>query len=313
MTTPAALPAPPAAIAARGLSRAFGTLVAVDAVDLTVGAGAILGLLGPDGAGKSTVLRMLATVLRPTGGDADVLGASVLTGQDHIRPRLGYMPQHFCLYPDLTVDENVEFFATVRGIDRPERRRRRDDLLGRMGMAGVGRRRAGRLSGGMKQKLMLAVTLLTQPALLLLDEPTTGVDPVSRREFWSILRDLHDGGTTIVVATPYMDEAERCTDLAFLDAGRITRTGTPAEITAAVPGVLVEIAADSARDVVADARGRPHVVSAHVLGDLARVVWDGDPTPAVVATELGVPTGSVRAATMDMETAFTVLAERGDR
>jgi ABC-2 type transport system ATP-binding protein len=309
MTSPdAASPRP--AIEIRGLTRRFGPLVAVDSIDLTVPDGSVFGLLGPDGAGKSTLLRMLATVLGPTSGEAHVLGASVRTGQRRIRPRIGYMPQRFCLYPDLTVYENVDFFATVRGIGARERRGRRDELLARMGMTDAGRRRAGRLSGGMKQKLMLAVTLLTEPTLLLLDEPTTGVDPVSRREFWDILRELGGRGTTIVVATPYMDEAARCSDLAFLDAGRITRTGTPAEVTAAVPGELFEVASRDARAVVTSARGRPHVVSAHVLGEFARVVWDGDPSPAALAAALDVPAADVRTVPMDMETAFTVLAER---
>lgn len=312
MTTPVTA-SPRTAVAARGLTRAFGPLVAVDDVDLTVPDGSVFGLLGPDGAGKSTLLRMLATVLRPTSGDADVLGASVLTGQESIRPHIGYMPQRFCLYPDLTVHENIDFFATVRGIGARDRRNRRDELLARMGMTDAARRRAGRLSGGMKQKLMLAVTLLTEPALLLLDEPTTGVDPVSRREFWDILRELGRRGTTIVVATPYMDEAARCSHLAFLDSGRITRTGTPADVTAAVPGALFEVAAQDPRDVVAVAHGRPQVLSAHVLGEFARIVWDGDPTPAAVAAALAVPVSDVRSVPMDMETAFTVLAERADR
>lgn len=227
-------------ITVQGLSRSFGAIRAVDGLDLTVPAGSIFGLLGPDGAGKSTLLRLLATVLVPDAGEAEVCGQP-LTRPERITPRIGYMSQQTFLYPDLTVAENLDFFATLRGVPRAERRRRADSLLASMGMAEFRKRAFGKLSGGMKQKAMLATTLMHSPELLLLDEPTTGVDPVSRREFWHILAGLHDpthegGGRTVVVATPYLDEAERCTDIAFMLAGKLTHHGTPAEIKARVPG-----------------------------------------------------------------------------
>lgn len=216
------------AIETDGLTRRFGDIVAVDDVSLTVPSGAVLGLLGPDGAGKSTLIRLLATVLRPDAGQASVAGADVVKHPGRVTPRIGYMSQQFCMYPDLTVAENLEFFAVLRGVSAAARRARAERLLQAMGMAEFTERQAGRLSGGMKQKLMLASTLMHEPDILLLDEPTTGVDPVSRREFWQILASLHAAGSTVLVATPYMDEAERCTHVAFMADGRITRSGTPA-------------------------------------------------------------------------------------
>ena len=307
MTTP-----PPAvpAIEAEGLHRSFGDVVAVDGVDLSVPAGTVLGLLGPDGAGKSTLIRMLATVLRPDGGDARIQGFSVNRQAHQVTPRIGYMSQKFALYPDLSVAENIEFFARLRGVPRGERRERSRALLTGMGLADFLGRQAGRLSGGMKQKLFLATTLMHRPDVLLLDEPTTGVDPVSRREFWRILADLNRAGTTVLVATPYMDEAERCTDVIFLDGGRVRHRGTPAEIKALLPGRLFELRAAEPRAALAAVRGLPGVLAAHLYGDIVRVLFDADDVAAVEAALAGEGIdGAVRAAAVDMETAFAVLAE----
>lgn len=297
----------PTAVTTVGLTKQFGTLTAVAAVNLDVPVGSVFGLLGPDGAGKSTLLKMLATVLTPTAGDATIDGRSIITDAAGVRPRIGYMPQQFCMYPDLTVAENVEFFATIRGVGRAERRDRAAALLGSLGLAEFTNRRAGRLSGGMKQKLMLATTLMTDPDLLLLDEPTTGVDPLSRREFWRIIADLHAQGRTLVVATPYMDEAERCTDIAFLDTGQITRAGTPAEIKALVPGVLFEVVGPEPRALLARAANHPDVATSHLLGAAARIVWTAAPQAFAPAFDLDPDT--VTAIPVDMETAFAVIAE----
>jgi ABC-type Na+ transport system ATPase subunit NatA len=202
------------AVQAAGLGRSFGQNRAVDGVDLTIPIGMIFGLLGPDGAGKSTLIRMLATVLAPDTGDATIFGNSVRRSPGRVIPRIGYMSQNFSMYPDLSVSENLNFFATLRGISRAERKPRAAALMSAMGLVEFADMRARNLSGGMKQKLMLAATLIHQPDLLLLDEPTTGVDPVSRREFWRILARLHREGRTVLVSTPYMDEAERCSYLA---------------------------------------------------------------------------------------------------
>ncbi len=288
----------------RALARTFGEVRAVDGVDLAISEGAVFGLLGPDGAGKSTLIRMLATVLRPSGGTATVLGHDVVADADEITGRIGYMSQRFSMYPDLTIAENLDFFATVRGVGKALRRTRSAELLESMGLAEFGTRQAGRLSGGMKQKLMLATTLMHAPDLLLLDEPTTGVDPVSRREFWRILAGLHRDGKTVLVATPYMDEAERCTHIAFLEAGRIKQAGTPDEVKALVPGRLVEVTAPDPRAALAELRDAPGVLSAHLLGNLVRVLWD---SPADPGAALPYP---CRVVPIDMETVFALLAER---
>ncbi len=298
------------AIEASGLRRTFGDIVAVDGVELSVPPGAVLGLLGPDGAGKSTLIRMLATVLRPDAGDARVQGFSVTRQAAQVTPRIGYMSQKFALYPDLTVAENIEFFARLRGVPAGERKERSHQLLAGMGLADFLDRQAGRLSGGMKQKLFLATTLMHRPEVLLLDEPTTGVDPVSRREFWRILADLHRAGTTVLVATPYMDEAERCTDVIFLDGGRVRHHGSPAQIKALVPGRLFELRTTEPRAALAIIEGLPGVLAAHLYGDIVRVVLDVQDVAQAetVLAQAGV-SGAVRAAEVDMETAFAVLAE----
>ena len=297
-------------IEASGLTRRFGDIVAVDGVDLNVPAGAVLGLLGPDGAGKSTLIRMLATVLRPDAGHAAIAGFSVTRQAGKVTPRIGYMSQKFALYPDLSVAENIEFFARLRGVPPGERGERSRELLTGMGLIDFLDRQAGRLSGGMKQKLFLAVTLMHRPEVLLLDEPTTGVDPVSRREFWRILAGLHRAGTTVLVATPYMDEAERCTDVIFLDGGRVRHRGTPSEIKALVPGRLFEFRTALPREALAVAETVPGVLAAHLYGDVVRLLFEtADATEVETRlTDAGL-SGAVRPTAVDMETAFAVLAE----
>ncbi len=310
--TATATPADPA-IRARGLRRSFGETVAVADLDLEVAAGAVFGLLGPDGAGKSTLIRMLATVLRPNAGDAWVFGRSVVSESRQVTPRIGYMSQRFSMYPDLSVAENLEFFATIRGVGRADRRTRSASLLAGMGLDEFTDRQAQHLSGGMKQKLMLATTLMHEPDLLLLDEPTTGVDPVSRREFWRILAGLHRAGKTVLVATPYMDEAERCTQIAFLARGEVLQSGTPEEIKARVPGRFVEVTASQPRVALATVQDLPGVSSAHLLGDVVRVLWSGsgEPEPALGAalTAAGVSAAGTREVSPDMETVFAYLAD----
>ena len=296
------------AVTTRGLSRRFGEVLAVDSLDLDIAEGAVFGLLGPDGAGKSTLIRMLATVLRPDAGEARVFGHSVTTERERVTPRIGYMSQRFSMYPDLTVEENLAFFATVRGVTRAERRSRSASLLESMGLAEFSHRQAQFLSGGMKQKLMLATTLMHSPDLLLLDEPTTGVDPVSRREFWRILAGLHREGRTVLVATPYMDEAERCTRIAFLSGGSVRQSGTPEEVKARVPGRQLEVSAPDPRAALAALAGVPGVASAHLLGDVVRVLWSPSDDPARLLPLLPECAG-VREIPPDMEAVFAYLAE----
>jgi len=314
MSTPTS---PQLAVQATGLTRSFGETLAVTDVDLAVPAGAVFGLLGPDGAGKSTLIRMLATVLSPDAGEAEVFGHSVVSDRNAAKPLIGYMSQRFSLYPDLSVAENLEFFARIRGVGRAERKQRSASLLESMGLAEFAGRQAQHLSGGMKQKLMLATTLMHSPDLLLLDEPTTGVDPVSRREFWRILAGLHQDGKSVIVATPYMDEAERCTQIAFIDRGRIQNQGTPAQIKALVPGRLLEVLADDPRAALAALRELPEAISPHLFGDVVRVLWQlpDDPAQVIVPalTRSGVDGVQLRGTDMDMESAFAFLAETAAR
>jgi ABC-2 type transport system ATP-binding protein len=229
---------------------------------------------------------------------------------DRVTSQIGYMSQQFCLYPDLTVAENVEFFARLRGVSKADRRTRSASLLAGLGLADVTTRRAGRLSGGMKQKLMLATTLMHEPRLLLLDEPTTGVDPVSRREFWQILARIRSEGRTVLVATPYMDEAERCTHVAFMEAGRITRHGSPAEIKASLPGRVLEVGASDPRAVLAAITGVEGVGQAHLLGDHVRVLWSGGATTELASrlAAAGI-TAEIDEVPADMEAVFAYLAQ----
>jgi ABC-2 type transport system ATP-binding protein len=254
------------------------------------------------------------TVLTPNSGDALIFGDSVVHAHRRITPRIGYMSQRFSMYPDLSVSENLEFFARIRGVPAALRRARSASLLESMELAEFSDRQAQFLSGGMKQKLMLASTLMHEPDLLLLDEPTTGVDPLSRLEFWRIIADLRAAEKTILVATPYMDEAERCTDIAFMDAGHIPHTGTPAEVKSLVPGTLFEVAAPDPRAALAAVCSASGVTSAHLYGDVVRVLSaPGGPDARELLTHMnavGIHATDVQPADVDMEAAFAYLAEQ---
>jgi ABC-2 type transport system ATP-binding protein len=226
-------------IGTRGLARSFGEVAAVRSLDLSVERGEMFGLVGPDGAGKSTAIRLLCGILKPTGGEARVLGFDLLTQPEAIKSRIGYLSQNFTLYGDMTVDENIEFFADLHGVTGF--RRRREELLEFTRLTPFRQRLAGALSGGMKKKLALATTLIHTPDLIFLDEPSTGVDPVSRGEFWRILSGILERGVTIFMTTPYLDEAERCHRLALMHQGCIVRSGTPEEVKAALPGQMFRI------------------------------------------------------------------------
>src|SRR5690606_14058328 len=215
------MPNPELVIRARGLSKRFGQLTAVDGLDLSVRRAEVFGFLGPNGCGKSTTIRMLCGLLQPSEGEVEVLGLQIPRDAETLKRRIGYMTQKFSLYEDLSVQENLEFLAAVQGIGRHETRRRIDQLLERYWLTDRRKQMAGTMSGGQKQRLALAGAVLHKPDLLLLDEPTSAVDPQSRREFWDSLFELAEEGTTLLVSTHYMDEAERCTRLGILDAGRL--------------------------------------------------------------------------------------------
>jgi ABC-2 type transport system ATP-binding protein len=255
------------AILVEGLTRRFRDLTAVDAIDLSVAPGELFGLVGPDGAGKTTTLRMLAGVLRPSAGDARVGGVSVVKDPEAVKHRIAYMPQRFGLYADLTVMENILFFADLYRVPRDERPARIERLFRFSNLAPFTDRLAGRLSGGMKQKLALSCALIHQPEILLLDEPTFGVDPVSRRDLWLIVHEMVHRGTTVLVSTAYMDEAERFDRLVLLNKGRILAAGTPDDLQTGLSGEILAVRLDRAREAQAAAQRHPAVLRAGVFGD----------------------------------------------
>jgi ABC-2 type transport system ATP-binding protein len=232
------------AIVARGLTRRFGCVTAVDGVDLAIPRARIYGFLGPNGSGKSTTIRMLCGLLRPTSGTVQVLGHEMPRDAERLRPRLGYMTQKFSLWDDLTVAENLRFMSQVFDLGRERRRVRVDAVVEEFDLHRVLAQRAGTLSGGQRQRLALAAATLHEPELLLLDEPTSAVDPQSRREFWESLFALVARGVTILVSTHYMDEAERCHELAILADGRLVAQGTPRQLMTDIPAQVVEVEAN---------------------------------------------------------------------
>jgi len=259
------------------LTKRFKKVTAVDRLDLGVGRGEIFGLLGPDGAGKTTTIRMLCAIMDPSEGSARVAGFDTVKEPEEIKRRIGYMPQQFSLYGDLTVMENLVFFADIFRVSRREREDRITRLLNFARLTEFKRRRAAHLSGGMQKKLALACTLIHSPEVIFLDEPTTGVDPVSRREFWDILTELHLGGVTLFVSTPYMDEAERCSRVALMFEGSIIVCDEPERIKGLVEGELLELRPDRLREASRIIEGLPGVLEVQTYGDLLHVfVGDGD-------------------------------------
>lgn len=224
-----------------GLSKSYGSTTAVSDLSLDVYSGEIVGLIGPDGAGKTTAMRIACALLLPDGGTVTIMGNDVVRAPLRVKEHLGYMPQRFSLYPDLSVAENLRFFAAMYDVPPAERQAREERLLKFSRLEPFRHRRAGQLSGGMKQKLALSCTMIHTPDVLILDEPTTGVDPVSRREFWTILRELAGTGQALLVSTPYMDEAVLCDRVALMHRGRTMVAGTPQQVTAAFSRKLLEI------------------------------------------------------------------------
>ena len=263
------------AIHAKGLTKRFGSLVAVNGVDLTVRKREVYGFLGPNGSGKSTTIRMLCGLLRPTAGEIDVLGYKIPKDAEALKRRIGYMTQRFTLYEDLTVGENMDFLAAVHEVPRAEARKRIDELLERFWLKDRRDQLAGTMSGGQKQRLALAGTVLHKPDLLFLDEPTSAVDPQSRREFWEALFELADAGTTLLVSTHYMDEAERCTRLAILDRGRMVADGTPRDLLDNLPGRTLLVETREPREAQRKLDGMPGVIAMAQIGTSLRVLAKG--------------------------------------
>ncbi|PSW63585.1 ABC transporter ATP-binding protein [Photobacterium kishitanii] len=260
------------AIIATNLTRKFGDFVAVDNLNLVVPKGTIYGFLGPNGCGKSTTLRMLTGLLTPTFGTVNVLGLDIPRQAEQLRLRIGYMTQKFSLYQDLTIQENLEFMGQIFGMTKVQRQQRVQQQLITYGLDQRANRRASELSGGQRQRLALAAATIHRPDLLLLDEPTSAVDPENRRDFWEQLFDLSDQGTTILVTTHYMDEAERCHGLAIMEAGVVRANGTPNDLMAAMAVTVVEIEAEQLRQLKAKIIQLSPVRSAAQLGVRLRVL-----------------------------------------
>ncbi len=296
-------------LAAHDLLVRYRSTEAVHGLSFDVTAGEVVGLIGPDGAGKTSTLRVLAGLMRASGGEAAAFGLDCWHHRRALHHRLGYLAQRFALYTDLTVDENVQFFALMYGVRGW--RRRRDELLDLVGLAPFRDRIADQLSGGMRQKLALACTLIHSPEVMLLDEPTTGVDPVTRRELWRLLADLVGGGLTLVVATPYLDEAERCTRVVLMHDGLVLADARPAEVPGLMPGTVVEVTAPSRSAAFEALAADPAVRDVAVFGTTlhARLEEATDPI-AVVRSALearGVGATEVRRVRASLEDAFLYL------
>jgi ABC-2 type transport system ATP-binding protein len=269
------------AIVARGLTRRFGRVTAVDAVDLDIPRARIYGFLGPNGSGKSTTIRMLCGLLRPSSGSVQVLGHEMPRDAERLRPRLGYMTQKFSLWDDLTVTENLRFMAQVFDLARARRQARFTAVVEEFDLGRLLQQRAGTLSGGQRQRLALAAATLHEPELLLLDEPTSAVDPQSRRDFWESLFALIARGVTILVSTHYMDEAERCHELAILAAGRLVAQGSPKQLMADIPAAVVEVEAEDTAAARATLLADEAVLSVAQLGTRLHVLLRPEtPEPA---------------------------------
>jgi len=307
---------PELAIRARGLTRRFGTVTAVDGVDLDVPRAQVYGFLGPNGSGKSTTIRMLCGLLTPSGGDIEVLGLRIPAQSEALKRRIGYMTQRFSLYEDLTVQENLEFLAAVHDLPRAATRTRIAELIDTYWLGELRGQLAGTLSGGQKQRLALAGAVLHRPELLFLDEPTSAVDPQSRREFWDSLFALADAGTTLLVSTHYMDEAERCHRLAILDRGRLVADGAPRRLCADLAHGVWLVQAEAPRAAQQALAGLPGVVALAQIGAELRVlaqrnVVDGDALGARLAAA-GV-TAQIERGTPNLEDVFVAATQRPAR
>jgi ABC-2 type transport system ATP-binding protein len=302
--------AAPPAVALRALSRSFDAVTAVAGLTFDVRRGELFGIVGPDGAGKTTTLRMLAGVLPPSEGDAEILGISVARTPERVKPHIAYMAQRFGLYHDLTVRENLHFYADLYRVPRADRATRLERLYRFSRLGEFEDRLAGQLSGGMKQKLALSCALIHEPDVLLLDEPTFGVDPISRRELWLILHRMVADGMTIVMTTSYMDEAERCDRIALLDAGRILALDRPARIQQRLDGRLFAIRSVAPRSVLAALRARQDVRRAVLFGDAVHALVTADVTAETLRAGLvdaGEAGFSVDAVRPSLEDAFIEL------
>jgi len=300
-------------ITTHDLRRDFKRIRAVDGLNLSIPAGTLFGLVGPDGAGKTTTLRLLAGLLDLSDGSASVAGFDLQRQAEAIKPHVGYMAQQFSMYAELSVLENLRFFAEIFDVSRADLVARTERLLAFAGLSEFKDRRAGNLSGGMQKKLALACTLIHQPEILLLDEPTTGVDPISRREFWDILTDLHLDGATILVSTPYMDEADRCSQVGLMYAGKLIECDSPQKIREKLEGDIIEIQPDDWQKVLKTVSGLSGVRQAQTYGESIHLLVDSGkrrlPEIERLLKKEKLAYRSIRIAPARMEEAFISLIQ----
>lgn len=302
---------PDAIIYTKGLTKAFKNNRAVNGLDLEIQPGELFGLVGPDGAGKTTTFRLLAGLLDITDGTAIIAGHDLTKEPEAIKPHIGYMAQQFSLYAELSVLENLLFFANLFDVENDLIQERMERLLSFAGLMAFKDRRAAHLSGGMQKKLALACTLIHEPPILLLDEPTTGVDPVSRREFWNILSELHLNGTTIIVSTPYMDEADRCSMVGLMYAGEIVICAPPQQIRTQIEGDLIELIPEDWQSAKYLVENHPGVLEIQTYGEALHILVDSSevrlPQLENFLVDNGITFTGVRSAPARMEEAFISL------
>ena len=303
------------AVETHGLTRRFGAVTAVDHVDLRIPRRQIYGFLGPNGSGKSTTIRMLCGLLKPSEGDAVVLGHHVPKDAESLRRKIGYMTQKFSLYDDLGVRENLEFLAEIYTLPRASRRMRIDEVMEQFRLTELAKQRTGTMSGGQKQRLALAGAMIHNPELLFLDEPTSAVDPESRRDFWETLFELLDQGTTILVSTHYMDEAERCHELAIIENGHVAASGSPRSLMDRIDGMVVEVETEDFRSVRLALQSQSWVKSVTQLGSRMHVLLrDREEEPAAMVQSImekqGVE-GTARTEHPNLEDVFVAVTHGG--
>ena len=306
------------AVTLRGLEKRFGDFVAVDRISLDVARGEIFGFLGPNGAGKSTTIRMLTGLLAPSAGSGTVAGFDVVTQAEQIKTRIGYMSQRFSLYEDLTVEENINFYSGIYRLSADKKRERKEWVLRMAGLEQHRKTRTAHLSGGWKQRLALGCAILHEPPVVFLDEPTSGVDPLSRRAFWDLIYSLSEQGVTIFVTTHYMEEAEYCDRLGLIYRGELVALGTPSELKAtSVQGTVLEVVCDRPQDALATLESIPGVREAAMFGTTLHVVTDEHVDLAERVTEAlsgaGFAVERVERITPSLEDVFVALIEASDR